>query len=133
MPTSKKHYRVTLDQVLRAHNRALLFGGRSGIRDLGLIESAIARPYCGYYRPIAGKAAALVHSLALNHGFIDGNKRTALYTVVLMLNKSGYTLRHKSRRQRDHDMEAVILSVVERKMSFDELVRWFHQRIVRIK
>lgn len=133
MPTGKKHYRVTLDQVLRAHNLALRFGGRSGIRDLGLIESAIARPYSGYYRPIDSKAAALVHSLALNHGFIDGNKRTALYAVVLMLHKSGYTIRHKSGRGRDRDMEAVILSVVEHKMSFDDLVGWFRQRIVRVK
>jgi death-on-curing protein len=53
-----------------AHDYALSrYGGLPGIRDLGLIESALARPYSGYYRPIEKKAAALVHSLTLNHGF----------------------------------------------------------------
>ena len=57
--------------------RALLFGGLPGIRDLGLIESAVSRPFTGYYRSIESKAAALVQSMSGNHGFIDGNKHAA--------------------------------------------------------
>ena len=71
-PRSSRHYRVTLGDVLESHYRALEFGGLDGVRDLGLVESAIARPYSGYYRSINAKAAALIHSLAKNHGFPTG-------------------------------------------------------------
>jgi death-on-curing protein len=64
---------------LDAHERALTFGGLPGIRDLGAVQSAIARPYTGYYRKIEEKAAAIVESVAAGHCFTDGNKRTSLY------------------------------------------------------
>ena len=121
---------MTLAETIVAHDRALSFGGLAGIRDRGSIESAIARPYCGYYRTIARKAAALVHSLALNHGFVDGNKRTALFMVDLFLRKSGYTLRHKNKLRRNIEMESMILSVVRHQMEFDDLVDWFQARII---
>jgi len=112
-----------------AHNFALAYGGLQGIRDLGAIESAVARPYCGYYRSIAKKAAALVQSLASNHGFIDGNKRTALLMMNLLLLRSGYHLRGDSEQQVNADVEAMILALVEHRMSFDEVIMWFEQRI----
>jgi len=100
LPRNKRHYRVKLQEVLAAHDFALTFGGLRGIRDLGAIEAAVARPYCGYYRSIAKKVAALVQSLASNHGFIDGNKRTALLMMNLLLLRSGY---FSSRRERTAD------------------------------
>src|SRR4029077_3161373 len=87
-----KRYRVTLRDVLEAHDQALTFGGLHGVRDLGLIESAIARPYSGYHRSFAKKCAALTHSLTMNHGFVDGNKRTALLAVTLLLSRNDYRL-----------------------------------------
>jgi death-on-curing protein len=127
-PRSSRHYRVTLGDVLESHHRALQFGGLDGVRDLGLVESAIARPYSGYYRSINAKAAALTHSLAKNHGFVDGNKRTALLTVLLFVARSGY-------RVTGHtvvtDAERMILDVVENRMTFEELVEWFRFRLVR--
>jgi death-on-curing protein len=102
-----------------------------GLRDRGAIEAAIARPYSGYYRSIAAKAAALVHSLALNHGFIDGNKRTAAAAMSLFLHRSGYTLTAGEEDQLNIDVEQMVLDVVEHRMSFDELVLWFRERIVR--
>jgi death on curing protein len=80
---------VTLGDVLEAHDNALKFGGLSGIRDLGLVESAIARPYSRYHKSIYSKASALTHSLAKNHGFVDGNKRTALLVLTLFLDRNG--------------------------------------------
>lgn len=121
---------MTLPEAFLAHASALEFGGLPGLRDQGLVEAALARPYTGYYRSIEAKAAALVHSLALNHGFVDGNKRTALLMVALLIRKSGYRLRHKDRRRRDREMEEMILAVVEHRMSFDKLVEWFRERIV---
>lgn len=52
--------------------------------------SAIARPYHGYHRRIYEKAAALLHALVSNHGFVDGNKRTALYLIELLAQRSNY-------------------------------------------
>ena len=88
----KEHYRITWVDALRAHEEALKDGGADGTLDSNAIRSAIAQPYSGYHHTIHKKAAALVHSLVLNHGFVDGNKRTALYLVEVLANQSGYTL-----------------------------------------
>lgn len=132
MPRNKRHYRITLQEVLAAHDFALTFGGLQGIRDLGAIEAAVARPYCGYYRSIAKKVAALVQSLASNHGFMDGNKRTALLMMNLLLLQSGYSLRGGSEQQINTDVEAMLLDLVEHRMSFDAVVAWLELRIAPI-
>ena len=77
---------LTLDEVLRMHEMLLAdFGGASGVRDPGLIESALLRPQTGYYADLIEEAAALWESMAMNHGFIDGNKRVAYASVELFL------------------------------------------------
>lgn len=133
MPTSRhRHYRITLGDSIGAHERALShFGGRPGIHDLGLVESAIARPYCGYYRPIYKKAAALLHSVTTNHGFIDGNKRTAFYFLYLFLEKSGYYIENKSQMEPDEEIEHLILDATTKFLNFDEIVNWIKTRIQR--
>jgi death-on-curing protein len=108
------------------------FGGLQGIRDLGTIESSLARPYCGYYRPIEKKAAALIHSLILNHGFLDGNKRTAVYMLAILLFASGYSLRFNSAELLNVEVEAMILDVAEHRMTFDQIVSWIKIRLIRI-
>ena len=129
MPRDKRHYRIKLDEVIVAHDFALTFCGLQGVRDLGTIEAAVARPYCGYYRSIARKGAALVQSLALNHGFLDGNKRTALIMLNLLLRRSGYYLRANNQQKLNNDVEAMILALVEHRMNFDEMVIWLERRI----
>lgn len=59
---------MTLADVFDAHDKVLLLGGLMGVRDIGLIESAIGRPYVGYYPSLHEKAAALLESLVNNHG-----------------------------------------------------------------
>ena len=61
------------------------YGGTSGIRDLGALESALFRPQTGYYADIIAQAAALMESLAINHPFLDGNKRVAFAVVDVFL------------------------------------------------
>jgi death on curing protein len=68
------------------------FGGRQGIRDKGLLESAIFRPQSGYYSGIIEEASALMESLANNHAFIDGNKRISFVMADAMLRANGYFL-----------------------------------------
>ena len=69
-----------------------MFGGRRGISSLALIESALGRPYSGYHRSITQKAAALLESIVGNHGFVDGNKRTALMSALVFLGLNGQRL-----------------------------------------
>jgi death on curing protein len=129
--TNRRHYKVHFEEALVAHNFALSqFGGRAGIRDRGAIEAALARPYTGYYRSIARKGAALVQSIACNHGFIDGNKRTALFMLQLLVTRSGYQLRGKNAQQLNVDAEKMILDLVEHRMSFNDVVAWLQARIV---
>ena len=87
---------VNLDAVLIFHEESLLeFGGSSGIRDRGAIESALARPQnlFAYGQPdLFDLAAAYTAGLSQNHGFVDGNKRTAFLTGVVFLAENGYDI-----------------------------------------
>ena len=65
------------------------FGGASGIRDQGALESALARPQMGYYESLVQEAAALMESLANNHAFVDGNKRVAFFVTDTFLRMNG--------------------------------------------
>lgn len=117
---------------MEAHAVALERGGLPGIRDRGSIEAAIARPYLGYDKPIYMKAAALVQSLAGNHGFVDGNKRTALIVLALFLRTSGYKVTAASDMQLNDDLEQLVLDVVNRSLSLEQLRHWLKNRIAPI-
>lgn len=67
-------------------------GGSPGVRDRGLIEAALLRPQTGYYADLVEEAAALWESLAMNHGFVDGNKRVAFACMEIFLDLNGYEL-----------------------------------------
>jgi death-on-curing protein len=83
----------TVAETIAAHRMLIEeFGGRQGIRDKGLLESAIFRPQSGYYSGIIEEASALMESLANNHAFIDGNKRISFVTADAMLRANGYFL-----------------------------------------
>ena len=116
--------------MLFAHDYALSFGGRAGIRSLDQILSAIERPYSGYHRPIARKVAALMQAVATNHGFTDGNKRTSLILTLLLLDSSGYGLEPIDRREDIYQaVEDLLLAIVDQHKPFDEIVNWFKARI----
>ena len=121
------HYRLTLADALTAHDEALRYGGRDGISSLHLIESALARPYSGYHRPIARKAAAVLHSMVGNHGFIDGNKRTAWLLVEILIARSGYRLDIPD----DERVDDLVVAVASGAHEFDANVAWFAERVVR--
>ncbi len=82
---------LTLDEVLEMHGILIKrFGGAEGVRDLGLLESALYRPQTGYYSSLFEMAAALFESLINNHPFIDGNKRVAFFATDVFLRMNGY-------------------------------------------
>lgn len=121
------HYRVTLADAMTAHDMALSFGGRDGINSLHLIESALGRPYSGYHRSITAKAAALLESMVGNHGFIDGNKRTAWLLVELLVARSGYLFAFEE----DERVDDFVVAVAAGQIDFAAMDRWFAQRIRR--
>lgn len=81
---------LTLNEALRIHELLIeAFGGAKGVRDPGLVEVDLLRPQTGYYADIIEEAAALWESLAMNHGFVDGNKRVAYACLELFLQLNG--------------------------------------------
>ena len=90
------------------------------------MHAALGRPYRGYHRRIHEKAAALLHGFVANHGFADGNKRTALLLVELLLRRSGYSLDAD-----DPALLELIVGVADHTVTYDELVVWLKARIVR--
>ena len=85
--------RARLQETLELHEQLILrFGGAKGVRDLGLLESALVRPQTGYYETLSMQAAALLQSLCQNQCFVDGNKRVAFASTAIFLRMNGYRL-----------------------------------------
>jgi death on curing protein len=97
-----------------------------------MVEAAIARPYNGYYHRIEEKCAAIVQSIAGNHGFADGNKRTALICLAVFVARSDYELFPlNDDEDLDQAVEQMILDVVNHVLTLDQTKAWFKMRIRR--
>lgn len=96
------------------------FGGNGGIRDPGALESALFRPQTGYYDTLARQAAALMQSLAMNHPFIDGNKRVAFALTAVFLRMNGYRLVADA----DEAERFVVDRLIAGHAALDEIVQW---------
>lgn len=84
---------LTVADVLGMHTVLMQrYGGAPGVRDPGALESALFRPQTGYYEDIVAEAAALLESLAINHPFVDGNKRLAFAAADVFLRSNGWRL-----------------------------------------
>ena len=84
---------LTLADILAIHDdQVARYGGATGLRDPGQLESALFRPQTGYYDDIVAEAAALWESLSQNHPFVDGNKRTAFAAMYTFLAINGVEL-----------------------------------------
>lgn len=87
------HDYLTVADVLGMHAVLLQrYGGASGVRDLAALEAALFRSQTGYYDDIVAEAAALMESLAINHPFVDGNKRIAFAATDVFLRINGWHL-----------------------------------------
>jgi death-on-curing protein len=91
---------LSLQETLELHEQLILrFGGPAGVRDMGLLESALIRPQTGYYETLSMQAAAMLQSLCQNHCFVDGNKRVAFAATAIFLRMNGYRLSVKAERR----------------------------------
>lgn len=81
---------LTLAEVIAMQQQLIdRFGGSQGIREMGALESSVLRPQMGYYEDLIAEAAALMESLAMNHPFVDGNKRIAFFAADTFLRVNG--------------------------------------------
>ncbi len=101
------------------------YGGTHGVRDPGLLEAALFRPQTGYYADLIEEAAALWESLAHNHAFIDGNKRTAFAATYTFLAINGARLTADARET--YDFVAALYEA--NRFSFDKLVPWLREYV----
>jgi death-on-curing protein len=126
---SKVVQHLTLDEVLVIHEASLQqFGGAPGVRDPGLLESALFRPRTGYYQDLAEMAAALFESLIMNHPFVDGNKRVAFFATDVFLRLNGWKLKVQSKAA-----HRFLLGLLERnECDFAHLLPWIRKALVRI-
>lgn len=122
----KKWTWIERSVILAAHEEQLAeHGGNSGIRDAGLLDSALSRPLnrAAYGKPdVAELAAAYAYGLATNHPFVDGNKRIAFVALELFLALNGYQLAAD-----DAECVMSLLAVAAGTMKGDALADWIRR------
>ncbi len=120
---------LSVEEVIEIN--AQVMGGKHVLRDRGLLESAAARPQASAfgadaYPDLAAKAAALLHSLVLNHPFIDGNKRTAVLATLVFLDLNGYVVRWDQREALDF-----MLRLAQHQVELDDVIAFLRDRMRR--
>jgi death on curing protein len=114
------------DLILAVHNRQLAeHGGGAGVRDEGLLESALARPqnlFAYGESDVAALAGAYAFGIAKNHPFVDGNKRTAFVACELFLATNGYDLVAS-----DEECLAMMLSLAASEIGEAEFAAWLRE------
>jgi death-on-curing protein len=122
---------LTVEQVAFLHARLIEeTGGSHGIRDIGLLQSAVARPQATFdgedlYPDVFSKAAALIHSLINNHPFVDGNKRTGGAAAVLFLRANGLSFEASNA-----EFEEFALRVARGQLGVPQAARWLREHSV---
>lgn len=128
MPSNRVNF-LTRDEVLQIQ-RTLIerFGGPAGVRDPGLLESALYRPRTGYYKDLAEMAAALFESLIMNHPFVDGNKRVAFFSTDVFLRLNGYKLQVEA-----NDAHQFLVGLLDAgECNFNRLLPWLWDHTVKL-
>jgi len=123
---------LSLEQVLDLHRRQLRrFGGLAGLRDRGALASAVARPQMTFggedlYPEIEDKAGALMHSLVMNHPFVDGNKRVGAHACLLLMMANGVEPTFSPA-----ELTAITLATARGEVNAEALSIWLRQRTRR--
>ena len=116
---------LTVDEVIMLHGKLLeATGGFPGLRDRGLLESAVLSVNAGFedveqYPTAEEKAARLAYTLISNHPFVDGNKRVGVLSMLMMLKLNGVTLRYTQQELID-----LGLAAASGKMGYEEIRGW---------
>lgn len=124
---------LTLEQIIIIHEDQIVrYGGSSGLRDVSLLESAVFRPQSSFggddlYPTIFDKASTLMHSLILNHPFIDGNKRTGITSMLVFLELNEYRLQVTQKA-----LVNIALGVESKKLNTEKLAAWIKKYAKKI-
>ncbi len=115
---------LTTAEVRAIHDDQIAwYGGADGLRDAGLLDAALHRPRSGYYEDLIAEAAALWESLAQNHPFVDGNKRTAFGSMYAFLLINGVEL-----AAAPEEAERFVLGIHETDgVTFERLEAWLRE------
>lgn len=120
---SQREY-LTAADVLALHSILIKrYGGTDGMRDMGALESALFRPQTGYYKDLIEETAALLEGIAINHPFIDGNKRVAFAVTDTFLRINGQIITAGS----ETIYEKLIALFDAGNFAFDSLNKWLRQ------
>ena len=117
--------KLTKEQILMLHSELIkTTGGSDGIRDIGLLESALETPFQSYggeelYPSIWAKAARLCYGLVKNHALVDGNKRIGVHAMLVFLSVNGYELEYTQK-----ELSNLILDVAADKKQYKDLLQW---------
>lgn len=117
--------RLTKGQVLMLHTQLInATGGCDGIRDEGLLDSALENPFQTFaeeelYPSIQSKAARLCYGLVKNHAMLDGNKRLGAHVMLVFLAVNGYGLEYTQKELID-----LILGVADGKQKYEDILAW---------
>lgn len=117
--------RLTKGQILMLHTQLIeATGGCNGIRDEGLLDSALESPFHSFggeelYPGIHAKAARLCYGLVKNHAMIDGNKRIGAHAMLVFLAVNGYGLRYTQKELSD-----LILDMAAGRKDYDDILQW---------
>ena len=122
---------LSKQQVLVLHEQLLAqTGGLPGVRDEGLLESALEAPFQGFgetdaYPSLQQKAARLCYGLVKNHPFADGNKRIGAHAMLVFLALNGIELSYSQK-----ELSEIVLALASGERDYDELLRWLilHQK-----
>ena len=121
LKTVEKIHHVLIDE----------FGGSKGIRDLGALQAAIARPFATFdlqdlYPTAVEKAVAVFESIIINHPFIDGNKRTAYLLMRLILIEEGFDL-----IATQDEKYVMVIAASKGEIRFEEIKLWLLGKVIR--
>lgn len=115
---------LTVAEIYQMQHRLIdLFGGMHGVRDKGGVEAAVFRPQTGYYNSLEEEAAALMESLANNHGFLDGNKRIAFTATDVFLRRNGFYIEVEGAAGH----EFISGSMDRHEFRFPQILEWIRQ------
>ncbi len=119
-----------LEQIVELHSFQIeRYGGATGLRDRGALEAAVARPQATFggedlYPDLADKAAALMHSLVMNHAFVDGNKRVGVHATLLFLLANDVEL-----DLGPDELTETVLAVAKGELGAEAVAIWIRQRL----
>jgi death-on-curing protein len=120
---------LTFDDVVDIHDRVLAdIGGLPGFLNRGYVEAAVGRLHTGYYRNIFEEAAALMESVANNHGFVDGNKRTSFVAADTFLRLNGFCMQVEPLAAH----ELITRAMAAKVFKFDLILEWIFEKYERL-